>query len=333
MAVGAANDDWDITIVPPGHENGLAAVVDHRAGKILDIMYPRDADLIVLQRPTHQQLSQSVPILRERGVAVVIDIDDDLSCVHPSNPAWAVMHPRNRNTPHSWNNVAYACRHATLVTVSSIALQQRYGTHGRVALLRNCVPQDYLNAPHDIDNVTVGWAGSTHSHPGDLKAVGHSIRSLVNDDLAFMVVGDSTGSGRDLGLREDPPHSGAVDFGKWASAVTQIGIGIAPLLDTKFNAAKSWLKPLEYAACGVPWIGSPRAEYLAFKEEGCGFIADRGQDWERLLRMLIGSRALREETALRGRAVATRWTYEANEWRWREAWASALDHELIAHGR
>lgn len=325
MAVGDAHDDIHVTIVPPGHPDGLSAVID-RNGGVIDIMYPPNADLIVLQRPTHDQLSQAVTILRSRGIAVVIDIDDDLSCVHPANPAWLIMHPRT-STAHSWNNVTRACRDATMVTVSSVALQRRYGAHGRVALLRNCVPQDYLRVPHDDDNVVIGWAGSTHSHPGDMKPMGLAIKRLLAEGQQFMVVGDGTGSAADLALREDPYHTGAIDFGKWASAVAQIGIGVAPLLDSKFNTAKSWLKPLEYAACGVPWIASPRAEYSSLHWEGCGMIADTPKSWEHNLRRLITNAPFRKDLAARGREVAARWTYQANEWRWAEVWMGAIQFE------
>jgi len=47
-------------------------------------------DVVVLQRVTHAYMAQAVSVLRSKGVAVVVDVDDDLSAIHPSNPAWAM---------------------------------------------------------------------------------------------------------------------------------------------------------------------------------------------------------------------------------------------------
>ena len=59
-------------------------------------------------------------------------------------------------------------------------------------------------------------------------------------------------------------------------------IGIAPLNDIPFNHAKSWIKPLEYAAAGIPSIMSKSPEYVRFKEKyGVGRIAKRYRDWVR----------------------------------------------------
>jgi hypothetical protein len=322
MAVGQQFDDMDVMIFPPGHPDGLSAVVAPD-GKLMMATYPHDADLIVLQRPTHNQLAQCVPWLRDRGVAVVVDIDDDLGAVHPSNPAWLWMHPKT-STVHNWKNVAQACRDATVTTVSSTSLQQRYGRNP--VLLPNCIPEIYLTVPHE-DSDVIAWAGSLHSHPEDMKPLGAAIRRLTDDGAKFMVVGNGEGGRHHLNLVEDPPYTGPIDFGQWISAVTQIGIGIAPLQDTRFNDAKSWLKPLEYSAVGVPWVASPRAEYVRLHKQGVGFMADRWRDWERHLRTLRSSPALRAEQGEAGREVARKWTYEANAWRWAEVWRHAVEIE------
>src|SRR5689334_24701002 len=45
-------------------------------------------------------------------------------------------------------------------------------------------------------------------------------------------------------------------FDAWPRALSALGIGLAPLADSTFNRAKSWLKPLEMAAVGVPCVMS-----------------------------------------------------------------------------
>src|SRR5687767_5308793 len=42
-----------------------------------------EADVVVFQRLTHEYMAQVVPVLRAKGIAVVIDIDDDLNSIDP----------------------------------------------------------------------------------------------------------------------------------------------------------------------------------------------------------------------------------------------------------
>jgi hypothetical protein len=57
-------------------------------------------------------------------------------------------------------------------------------------------------------------------------------------------------------------------------------IGIAPLTDIPFNHAKSWIKPLEYVAAGIPFVASKSPEYKRFqKRYGVGRFANKAADW------------------------------------------------------
>jgi hypothetical protein len=109
--------------------------------------------------------------------------------------------------------------------------------------------------------------------------------------------------------------------------VAELGIGIAPLADTRFNRCKSWLKPLELSALGVPWVASPRVEYARLHAEGAGILADTPRRWHRELRRLQLSPALRAELAAAGREVAARFRLEDNAWRWLETWSAAHDKQ------
>ena len=62
--------------------------------------------------------------------------------------------------------------------------------------------------------------------------------------------------------------------GGYTSSVAELGVGLVPLLDSAFNRAKSWLKGLEYAALGVPFVASPTPEYVKLAGLGAGLLAD-----------------------------------------------------------
>ena len=283
-------------------------------------------DVVVLQRPAKRTTADMIPILQKRGIAVVVDVDDDFSCLHPQHPARDQFNPSlspDVNSAH----LARACRLADLVTVTTPALAERYGSHGRVAVLPNCVPASLLDLPRSSDGRTVGWAGALHMHPGDLQVTHGGVADALRDsDWQFKVVGNQDGVGRALGLNDDPAGTGFLDMDEWHHELGSLDIGIVPLCDTKFNQAKSWLKGIEYAARGTPFIASPTVEYQKLAAEGIGILAvDRGRTWRKELRQLMRDESLRREMAERGRlTIAESHTYETEGWRWVEAWQTAL---------
>lgn len=312
-------------VAAAGHDVEVIDAQDRRVKVVMDGNEVRDvlvnADVVVLQRVTHAYMAQAVGVMRAKGITVVVDVDDDLSSIYPSNPAWAVHRPGAGL--HSWHNLALACRNASLVTVSTPALLDVYARHGRGHVLPNYLPDMYYGLPR-TDSDVVGWPASFHSHPNDAEPVGGAVARLVEEGAQFVMRGDATGAGRAFGLAADPP-GGAVPIEEWPRAVAALGIGIAPLADTKFNRSKSHLKPLEMSACGVPWVASPRAEYRRLHEMGAGVLADRPRTWYRELKRLRESPALRQELSEAGRAVAEHLRLSQHAWRWMDAWQRAYD--------
>jgi hypothetical protein len=317
----------DVTVTEPGNRH-VRLVME--GDTVRDVLVDDGVDVVVMQRTTHAYMAQAVAVMRSKGVAVVVDVDDDLSCIHPSNPAWATHHPGNEGKRlhgqvhrHSWRNLAAACRDATLVTMSTPALLDVYARHGRGVVLPNYLPDVYYGLPRQ-DSDVIGWPGSYHSHPNDPEVIGGAVARLVDEGAQFVMRGDSSGAGRAFGLAADPT-GGGVPIEEWPRAVASLGVGIAPLADTKFNRSKSWLKPLEMSAVGVPWVASPRAEYQRLHRLGAGVLADRPRAWHRELKRLRESRALRQELSEAGRQVADGLRLRDNAWRWAEAWEKAYE--------
>ena len=176
-----------------------------------------------------------------------------------------------------------------------------------------------------------GWGGHTGSHPNDLPVVGGSARRLMRDGFRFQVVGPESQVRDHLGLDEEPDYTGSVHPLVWVEALSQyLRVGIAPLADTKFNASKSYLKMLEYAAAGVPCVVSPRAEYRRVAGNvGFGLVAEKPKEWERQLRRLLLDEGLWAEQRAVGREWAATQTYEINAFWWMQAWGAAYDHRKM----
>jgi hypothetical protein len=318
-AIAQSESNIDIEVVAPGSISGIGGLA--RDGNLYKASFPPDADIVILQRPSNRYLAQAVPMMREAGVTVIVDMDDDLSLIHPANPAFRLMHPKN-DPMSNWQNARDACRDASLVIVSTDALLDRYASHGRGVVLRNCVPEIYLKIDHE-DSDMLGWAGALHSHPDDPKVLGPAL-ARVGRTLEVFGPEDPL-LPRAFGCAVNT--SGSLPLQEWPYSIAKIGVGIAPLMDTKFNTCKSWLKPLEYAACGVPWVGSPAAEYTRLHSLGCGEIAAKPKQWVTAIQRLLGSPSLRQEQSEAGRLVAASLTIEGNAWRWLEAWTDAYRRE------
>ena len=321
-----------VRVVLPNATTGIGGEVDPQTGKLQNVHIPPDADVIVMQRVTLSQLAQAIPMIRARGVAVVVDMDDDLTKIDPSNIAFGSLHPKTGRHPmHNWANATQAALAATTVTVSTPALLPVYAPAGNGLVLPNRIPTSFLELEH-VDSDRLGWAGSTHSHPTDLQQVGPSVARLVREGFPYWGIGPAEGLRQALGFAPDEDVqldvSGSVPLERWGEAVTTLGVGMAPLADTKFNEAKSWLKVLEMSAAGVPWVASPRREYLRFRlEHGVGLVAEKPKDWYRQLKRLLTDPVLRAEQSAAGRAAGAANTIEDHAWRWAESWEAAYHRE------
>lgn len=282
-----------------------------------------DADVVVLQRPLARLLADAIPHLQARGIRVVVEVDDDFTCPHPNHPVRINTHPK-ASPESNWHHLVRACGLADVVTVTTPALAKRYGGRGNAVVLPNCVPESMLSmVPDAHDHLTVGWSGFAQMHPGDLETTKGGVQAaLAGTDARFYTIGDPAGVRERLQLRDEPATSGPLKFSEYARSLKALDIGIVPLQDSQFNAAKSCLKGLEYAALGIPFVASPRPDYVRLAADGVGLIAsDRRKDWSRQLKRLIESEDYRMELALRSvDVIEGKYTYEQQAWRWAEVW-------------
>ena len=80
-------------------------------------------------------------------------------------------------------------------------------------------------------------------------------------------------------------------------------IGIVPLNDVVFNIAKSWIKGIEYAAAGVPFIASEMDEYKRLHNKyGIGRLASTTEEWVSHFEELLDPK-VRATEAMRAREI------------------------------
>lgn len=284
---------------------------------------PPDADVVVIQRPFRAHWAELIPHLHAHHVAVVVDLDDDFTqgVLPTSNRAWESIDPA-RNPRRNWQWALRAIRQADLLTVSTPALMAR---HPGAWVLRNYLPAQLLaptpHVPHDP--VRVGWAGNVESHPGDLDA----LRGVPLADLLATAQATAWQIGKPEGVADRlgvPVRStGQVTFSRYHTALDDLDIGLVPLADSAFNAAKSWLKGLEYAARGLPFIASATPEYRELARHGIGQLARRPREWSRQLTELLARPDLAAERGEINRHAAQALTLERHAEQWWTAWQLA----------
>jgi len=296
--------------------------------RVVDVLDEIDGDVVVFQRPLTRDTVELMSVIRDKGAAIVVEVDDDFSHLPLRHPARTELNPIDR-PDHNWRWLELACQRADLVTVSTPRLAEVYGSHGRVVVLPNYVPESYLK----VDPVRrrihpwIGWSGSTITHVGDLQVTkGGIAQALEATDAVLHVIG--TGQGVREGLGAEPKRAtGWVDIEFYPGAMAALDVGIAPLRLSPFNDAKSHLKMLEWAALGVPCIGSPTDEYTRFAEAGGGSLAYTPNDWAQLATSLLRSADCREAKGEHARqVVADGYTIEQHAHRWWDAWKQAADN-------
>jgi hypothetical protein len=332
-AMALAAQGHDVKVVMPADRADEQYQLTARlvGDEIVDVIFPEDADVIVMQRVTHKNLSRALAHIRRKGTAVVVDMDDDLSKIDPRNPAYHWLHPKT-GMDHNWDNAALACRDATWVTTSTPALQKVYGRpagyEANSSVLYNMVEGRALDLVGAEDTGRFGWTGNPRSHPGDPQVMGSTVQRLVGEGHGFHMVGPTIGVAKEFRIPEESiTTSGVLDTTVWLEALSALHVGLAPLADTSFNKSKSWLKPLELSARGVPCVMSPRAEYLRINALGAGVLAPNPKSFYREVKRLLTDDAWHTEVVERSREAVRALTIEANAWRWAEVWERAYKLE------
>jgi hypothetical protein len=298
--------------------------------KVVGLGEAPDADVVVLQRPLARELVDAIPHLQAAGVAVVVELDDDFQAIHRANHAWMATQPRH-SPDRNWRHLQRACGLADLVTCTTTALARKYARHGRVAVLPNYLPALWANtapAPQSQDAPQrLGWTGSIATHPTDLQVAATAVRHIVQlPQWSLAVIGTGTGVPEAFGLPADTPvdATGWVELYEYPAQVATLHLGVVPLDDTPFNEAKSWLKGLEMAAAGVPFVATATGPYRQLASLGVGRTAARPRDWNRELMRLARDAGLREDVAGRARQyVLAEMTLAQQAERWVAAWAQA----------
>jgi glycosyltransferase involved in cell wall biosynthesis len=286
-----------------------------------------DIDLLVMQRAIEPIFLDWQREARLRGIPVVFETDDDVFHIARHNPVYKMWHKHRKLT----RRLVQGADHTV---VSTEPLRQSIIEKGEVHASKVTVCHNHLHprvwgaeAMSDaviFDNkqkLVIGWQGSA-THDVDFTQALPGLSRILNEfpHVTIRFFGNVPRTVKGAIPPKRFEWMPGVRFEQYPRNLLRgnFDIGIAPLVDSRFNRGKSNLKFLEYAACGVPVIASPVYPYATTIRHGeTGLLASTPDEWYEHLRALVIDPDRREEIATNAkRFVWTKWSNEVKGPQW-----------------
>lgn len=276
------------------------------------------ADVVHVHRIAEHEMRRVAQRLRESGVGLVWDDDDDVTAIPKSNPLYRQlggMRSRERG-----RDIRAMVQLADVVTTPSVVLATRYRELGAsdVRVLENYLPRQFgktRRAKHD-GIVVVYHAALEHQVDYQQLRLADTLSRLLDTHSDLRVRSYCLG----LGLRSDRYEQlPTTSFPDLAQTLAHADIGIAPLIDIPWNRARSNVKVKEYAAGGLAWLASPVGPYVGMGEPNGGRLVPDGGWYAALEQLIVDARARRKLSRR-----ASRWVKGEGIDRHVGLWESAL---------
>ncbi|MFD9465322.1 glycosyltransferase family 4 protein [Streptomyces sp. NPDC060027] len=293
-------------------------------------------DVVVGCRIAKPGTSRTWREMRDHGIRLVMDLDDDYFHLDFTNPAarkWADPVLRQGLLANIGLSDTVTCCSESLAAV----LRE---VHGDVRVVPNGLPAQYLGAVRDYnpETLSVGWAGTSSTmHELQVPGVVRGLNRIADygrpGGVAVQVVGLDAAKAIGCGLQG--ARLGACgwveDFGRYLQAVSAFDVWVAPYRDTAFNRAKYPTKWLESSMLGIPLIASDIEPYRRVIRHGeNGFLVKREHEWGRLLKQLADDPALRQRIGMAARAEASASILQATNVQWQAALTAPIEERTAA---
>jgi glycosyltransferase involved in cell wall biosynthesis len=276
-------------------------------------------DVIYAYRRHEPELLRILKGHASNGVAIVWDNDDNLMAIPRDSPTFRDV--GGLRAQQRFSETVKIARLADVVTLTTDSLRERYEAAGvsGIDVIDNQLPAGKRARPRKHDGVVIGWiAGGEHKGDADELRIAETLEALQarHPDLHVETIGLR------LSLRGRYKHTSSLHFNDLPAAMTGYDIGLAPLIDIPFNAARSSIKVKEYAASRVPWLASPVGPYLGLGPRQGGRLV-HASEWFDALDDLIRNARERKRLAKAGRSWARTQTIKASADQWEAAFEKA----------
>ena len=275
-----------------------------------DVLANSDAQLLIVQRTavrTPELAEQIVQSCRDRGIRLVLEMDDDLFA-SPSQLASRGSY--DHQVVDVLRRIAGAADHVIVSTEPLKKILEEYNSN--VSVVANALDEFlWLGAGTKEIAGAAGKRGDepvrilymgTRTHAKDLHLVGDALRQIraeYGDRVRIDLIGgvpecDATWSDVfthiDATIPEEYP-----EFVRWICNNRHWDIGIIPLESIAFNRSKSWLKFLDFSALQLAIVCSDVPAYEGIAREGVNAlcVGDSHPSWHTELVRLVEDAELR----------------------------------------
>jgi glycosyltransferase involved in cell wall biosynthesis len=289
----------------------------------LDVTFDTDydgqpVDIVVLDRLWCPDVDASkVELLaasaHRSGARLIHALDDNFPDLLAERPGWATADQA------AALEVLLDSADGLLVTTEPLAQRLRT-VQSNIAVVPNALDERLLKTarwrrelrlriPLRRGPVVIGYMG-TYTHDDDLRMIAPALRATLREFgdrvlLQFLgVVGGAqtyeTLSGMAVHVvHPEPEQSVYPAFLPWFCNTFKWDIAVSPLRDTDFNACKSDIKFLDYAAVGAAGVYSRVPAYAATVRHGSTgwLVGDDVLAWQAALTTLVADAAVRRRTA------------------------------------
>ena len=290
-----------------------------------------DCDIVVVQRQCSEGNLLALKQMKNMGLKVIYDLDDDLWGIPASSPAKRIFEP----VKQGFGRCMEVCDG---ITVSTEGLRTAVTTavpaarNKKIFVIPNGMNFDYLRPaplPKPPGRVTVGWGGS-NTHAGDVGVAWRVLPELLADlpqlylEFVGMAPPMKIANHPRVRVREFCP------IGEYMTRFPAWGwdIVLAPLDDARFNRSKSHPKVVESAAINAVCLMSPVGPYNTFTSlhpDLPWLLCHNSGEWKNKIKELVLDAELRKNMAALVRQVA-REHFEQDKLAdlWREAFEAVV---------
>lgn len=340
--------------VPPGAENAfpntptgrIKFILGQVPNGIIEMSYhadtiPLDADAYVFQLGSPGWVLEMAQLLKRQNPTAkfLLDMDDDLHRVPKYNPAVLDKLRSPDNNRRNAQEMLEFCDGASFSTPALADFYKRWQPNVRV------IP-NYLHWPMWADlppvyerrewrNFRVGYMGNTDFHAADLQTIAAPLSRWLHahPDAEFVAAGDPRIHDL-IGVPEKQRVSTSLCFFRALDLpyiTSCMDVGLVPLARNAFNEGKSCLKGMELAACGIPVIASPTAEYQRWiGDEEPGWLAASPRQFIECLDYAYEDRAALETKARAAYSAARSASLDRRIFEWADWLHSFSDEKAVA---
>ncbi|RQS33980.1 glycosyltransferase [Burkholderia sp. Bp8989] len=258
------------------------------------LMSRYDALLIQRTAVNHENVAAIIDAADGPTVPIIFELDDDL--LERSK----IDARAGGEYGNYLESISTLISRASLVTVSTQELKDRYESlNSRIVVIENAVSDRLWFSPVEAQEVGflgtkeadarwVIYMGST-THSDDLALLRNAVNEVQTKFPNFKLFTIGVTSTKEDWYESIPVPSDKKnypDFVRWLRAVMEeMDFGVAPLVDSRFNSAKSDLKFIEYSAARLPALCSrvrPYVDVVTHEENGL-LVQNDDESWTQAL--------------------------------------------------